>query len=214
MFSRRNTSIGTLLGAIVYGAIRCYGIYFNNIPPAPAQAYTPIVSPSAHLLPEPSTFYATYPGVIVDLNCPPGWVTYELHDTADIEIANLARNLYLIVLSEPKTDYAGTLRQYSDDTCAFFVEGMSQMHITEDHLIQIDGNPAIQRTLDGTFDRINFGYMHTCIETEGYFHQILAWTPASKFPQAKPVLQTIVMSFRETSAVTKKQPATDPQTAE
>ncbi|AUS24473.1 RDD family protein [Paenibacillus sp. P2(2022)] len=122
-----------------------------------------------------------------------------INEEADISIKNEFTDRYLIVLSEPKSDFDSsmTLQEYKG--------------IIEDHLVSeitdpelglasdrvVNGYPAIEFTLKGEVDGIPIMYNVTTIETPSHYHQVLAWTYASRYGRAQQELRKIRDSFRE-----------------
>lgn len=122
-----------------------------------------------------------------------------INEEADISIKNEFTDRYLIVLSEPKSDFDNsmTLQEYKG--------------IIEDHLVSeitdpelglasdrvVNGYPAIEFTLKGEVDGIPIMYNVTTIETPSHYHQVLAWTYASRYGRAQQELRKIRDSFRE-----------------
>ncbi len=121
-----------------------------------------------------------------------------INEEADISIKNEFTDRYLIVLSEPKSDFDSsmTLQEYKG--------------IIEDHLVSeitdpelglasdrvVNGYPAIEFTLKGEVDGIPIMYNVTTIETPSHYHQVLAWTYASRYGRAQQELRKIRDSFR------------------
>ncbi|WP_052132626.1 RDD family protein [Paenibacillus polymyxa] len=122
-----------------------------------------------------------------------------INEEADISIKNEFTDRYLIVLSEPKSDFDSSmnLQEYKG--------------IIEDHLVSeitdpelglasdrvVNGYPAIEFTLKGEVDGIPIMYNVTTIETPSHYHQVLAWTYASRYGRAQQELRKIRDSFRE-----------------
>ncbi|WP_338533107.1 RDD family protein [Paenibacillus peoriae] len=122
-----------------------------------------------------------------------------INEEADISIKNELTERYLIVLSEPKSDFDSsmTLQEYKGIIEEHLVSGItdSELGIASD--LVVNGYPAIEFTLKGEVDGTPIMYNVTTIETPSHYHQVLAWTYASRYSRAQQELRKIRDSFRE-----------------
>ncbi len=122
-----------------------------------------------------------------------------INEEADISIKNEFTDRYLIVLSEPKSDFDSsmTLQEYKGIIEDHLVSGITdpELGLTSDRMV--NGYPAIEFTLKGEVDGIPIMYNVTTIETPSHYHQVLAWTYASRYGRAQQELRKIRDSFRE-----------------
>lgn len=148
----------------------------------------------------------------VSINTPDSWSPQpDLNKEADLQVADPTSELYLIVLSEKKTDFdAGmTLQKHSDTTRNVFLQNTgiaSTAQVTGPTPLVINGKQAIQYTItanvtvknekneDVTYSVV---YWHTTVETETKFHQILAWTLSNFVATKSEELQQVIKSFQE-----------------
>lgn len=133
----------------------------------------------------------------VEIQCPEKWALIDLNDESDIEVGDNRNEDYVIVLSESKQDYAGTLEEHSADTRAMLVSGLTGVQQDGPTALTINGNKAIQYKITATIDRVNIVYLHTSIESATKFHQVLGWTYASRFSKSESTLQSVVKSLKE-----------------
>lgn len=136
----------------------------------------------------------------VTVNTPAGWSNYDSHDDGDLEIGNVSNDCYFLLLSENRSDYAGTLQEHSDDTRSMLLQGATNVTQTGPKQLTINGFPAIQYNISATVDRLNIVYLHTTIQTNEKYHQTLAWTSASGFTKHESELQAIIASLKDSSA--------------
>ena len=121
-----------------------------------------------------------------------------LNDVADLQIANTRKENYLIVISEPKSDFDNiSVEKYSEITRKFIVDSIQGPKLSEPQNLTINGNSALQYEITGSIDNINIIYFHTAVEGKENFHQVLAWTLPSKRSENEPVLKSIINSFQE-----------------
>ncbi|MEE4564623.1 RDD family protein [Paenibacillus polymyxa] len=122
-----------------------------------------------------------------------------INEEADISIKNEFTDRYLIVLSEPKSDFDNsmTLQEYKGIIEDHLVSGITdpELGLASDRMV--NGYPAIEFTLKGEVDGIPIMYNVTTIETPSHYHQVLAWTYASRYGRAQQELRKIRDSFRE-----------------
>lgn len=133
----------------------------------------------------------------VKIECPQDWIILDLNDDADIEVGTDDKELYVLVMSLPKIDYAGDRAQYSADTRGFLVEGTTNVSQADTGKTEINGNPAVQYKIQTTIDRTNYMYMHTIIETDEKYHQVLTWSYPSQFMKYEDLFNTITDSLVE-----------------
>jgi hypothetical protein len=125
----------------------------------------------------------------------------ELNAKANMQAANRLKELYIIVISEPKEDFEEmTLENHSELTRAGFMKSLKGAQITGPVSLTVNKNPAVQYEISGSSNNVKIVALHTTIESEKYYHQILAWTIKSRIEKNKPILQKVVQSFKEVSS--------------
>lgn len=141
------------------------------------------------------------------ISLPAGWKQDRaLHATAELAASNRAGEMYVLVLSENKSDFDEmSLEKNSEITRKGLLEGTKSPQTSEPRRLAINGSPALQYEIQAIVDNVHIGYLHTTVETAQNYHQILAWSLRSRFEKAKPVLQEVIASFRENASV----PASD-----
>ncbi|MGZ0039217.1 RDD family protein [Paenibacillus ottowii] len=122
-----------------------------------------------------------------------------INEEADISIKNEFTDRYLIVLSEPKSDFDSsmTLQEYKGIIEDHLVSGITDPELGTASDMVVNGYPAIEFTLKGEIDGNLAMYNVTTIETPSHYHQVLAWTYASRYSRAQQELRKIRDSFRE-----------------
>ncbi|ASR49548.1 RDD family protein [Paenibacillus kribbensis] len=122
-----------------------------------------------------------------------------MNEDADISIQNKISERYLIVLSEPKNDFDSsmTLQEYNQIIQDHIESGLTNPESGNASNIAVNGYPAIEFTLKGDVEDIPIMYDVTTIETPSHYHQVLAWTYASRYGRAQQELRRIRDSFRE-----------------
>lgn len=136
----------------------------------------------------------------------------ELHDEAIFKASNRLSELYVIVLTESKEDFADnvTLETYTTLTRDTMKGNLGSPEATEPVKTSVSGNPAMQYELRGTISNMKAAYINTTVETSEHYLQIIAWTLHSRFDKNQAALRQVVQSFREVAGA--RPPASTPPT--
>jgi hypothetical protein len=140
------------------------------------------------------------------IKIPQGWTEdKELHQKAELQASDRAREEYIIVLSESKEDFQQmTLEKHSETTRGSLLNSLTNPEVSGPTMLTINGSAAIQYEIRGTIQNMNIVYLHTTIETPENFHQVLAWTLKSRFEKNQTRLRDAINSFQEVVGVEKK----------
>lgn len=140
---------------------------------------------------------------VSQLSIPANWIVdNELKKDAELQVSDRAEEMYVIVLSESKTDFPAnvTLDNHAELTRGIVVGNLTSPQSTAPVKMTINGRQAVQNEIRGTMNSVNLVYLHTTVETPKYFHQIVAWTLPSRYDKNRPRLQEVIQSFKETGA--------------
>ncbi len=131
------------------------------------------------------------------ISIPASWSTLnDLNEMAEIQVGNLFKEAYTIILSENKMDFSDmTLQLHSDITRSLIQEGLENYQQSAPEQIKVNNYPAIRYQLSGTVDGTNVIYWHVTIETDDYYHQLLLWSLKSKFDGNKADFNSVINSF-------------------
>lgn len=122
----------------------------------------------------------------------------ELHPESDLEIYNPQKEKYFMALLESKEDFTdSSLQTYYDAVTEPFVSSLDTPNQGDVKEVTINGNKALQFTLEGTLDNINIAYLITVIETPTHYGQLMAWTTKSKWDEYKDEYTNLINSFKE-----------------
>ena len=126
------------------------------------------------------------------------WVKMpELNKEATLQVGYKRKEMYLIVLSEAKSDSQNlTLENHHQITRDRMLQKMKNASASEPVRLTIDGHPAMQDELSGTENGINVVFLHTTVDDGDHFQQILAWTLKSRWEQQNELLREITRTFR------------------
>ena len=144
----------------------------------------------------------------VEITLPSNWqMLSSLNENASLQAGNLLREEYLIVISEPKKDFDGSLTGYAKLTSSAILNSLEHGEISGAQELKINGMPAVRYTMSGRIDNLDVDYIHTSFEGSDYFHQVLGWTLKAKHDEAFPILLEAVSTFRESAETAADKPA-------
>lgn len=136
------------------------------------------------------------------LNLPPTWGPVDsLNPLANIKVGDREADVYLIVVSERKSDIQGdnhSLQKYSQYTRARLVETMSGVRQDGPWQTSVGQHPALRYEIYGKAqDGLNVTYLHTIVETPEYFHQVVGWGEKTGYAKHRGVIRQVADSLRE-----------------
>ncbi|HSE41536.1 MAG TPA: hypothetical protein VLH08_12315 [Acidobacteriota bacterium] len=132
----------------------------------------------------------------------------ELNAQANLQASNRLKELYIIVISESKEDFQEmTLERHSELTRTEFAKSLTTPEVSEAAFVTVNKNNGVQYQISGAINNVKIVAFHTTVETPKYFHQILAWTIKSRLEKNKPILQSVIESFKEDTSDRKSIPA-------
>ena len=121
----------------------------------------------------------------------------ELHKQASLQVGNKSKEVYLIVITDTKTDLDGfTLEKHHQQTRDRMLQTMKNASATETVSLTMDSYPALQDELTGTEKGTNVVFLHTTVDDGDHFQQILAWTLKSRWQKENQLLREVTRSFR------------------
>ena len=123
----------------------------------------------------------------------------QLHPTADIEASRRAADLYLIVLAESKAEIGNdfSLDDVSTLYRRSFVDGLGNVNQAPLDTPSVGEYTAIQYRVDATLDGTDVTALHTTLETNQHYYQIIAWTTATLYSSYAEELQSAINGFQE-----------------
>lgn len=134
----------------------------------------------------------------LSLDFPKSWRETDLNDIATIKMAAIAKEQYMIVIEETSVNFAENFTL--DDYTSIILGNTKQMLIdfeepSVNEVMIGDNLAAKQFELTGTLEnKIKVKYLVTCVENDGVFYQITAWSLQSTYDEAKPVFDDILKS--------------------
>jgi Domain of unknown function (DUF4190) len=120
----------------------------------------------------------------------------ELNEQASLRVGNKSKEMYLIVITEAKADLDDfTLEKHHQLTRDRMLRNMKNASATVPVPLTIDGHAALQDELSGTEDHTSVVFLHTTVDHDEHFQQILAWTLKSRWQRQNEQLREITRSF-------------------
>ena len=133
------------------------------------------------------------------LTVPPGCrENASLNDQAEIRAANLIDEVYVIVLTDAKTDFTDemSLDGFTTMTRETLSSNLKEAQATNPAPVTINGNSGRAYEVDGVVDNVKLTYHIATVETPNHYHQVITWTLQSRKNQNRATLQKIIDSFR------------------
>ena len=146
----------------------------------------------------PATMQSVSQAGCCQLDIPSDWQRERgLHAEAELQVSNQAERLYLVVLMDPKQgQHESSLRVQSAAYQAQFLDSLRQDPVvTTMPIQQINGYSAVQGKMDVWYGEVSVTYLHTTVETQRAYYQILAWTTRGQFSFYQQELEQIIQSF-------------------
>jgi uncharacterized protein DUF4190 len=120
----------------------------------------------------------------------------DLNKRASLQAAYKNKELYVIVISEPKSTVPDvTLQQHHQTTRDHMLKEMSNSSSTATVPVAIDGHPGLQDEISGTEKGAILTFLHTTVDDGDAFDQILAWTLKSRWLKHNSELREVTNSF-------------------
>ena len=135
------------------------------------------------------------------LTVPAGWrQNLLLNEQAEIKAGSPLQEMYVIVITEAKTDLTDdlTLDQYTKIVLDSMTSNLATPVSSPPVPITINGNDGRQYEIQGEAKNVKLAYIVTTIETDAHFHQVVTWTLRSRIDQNQLTLQQVAASFRAT----------------
>jgi hypothetical protein len=90
-----------------------------------------------------------------------------------------------------------TLQKHSDITGEILLKSVDSYQVGEPKYFKIKGNNAVEYEIFGVYGNTDISYLHTTVETDKNYHQILVYTSQSDFDRNKPEFKKVINSFQE-----------------
>ena len=126
------------------------------------------------------------------------WVkSSDLNQQAALQAACKSEEMYVIVIGDAKSSVPNiTLPQHHQLTREHMLQKMEDSSATQPVSVTIDGHPALQDEVSGTQSGTHLTFLHTTVDADDSFQQILAWTLKSRWQKHKDELRDVTNSFK------------------
>ena len=120
----------------------------------------------------------------------------DLNKQASLQAARPDRDDFLIVIGDPKNSVGEmTLQKHHQLTRDHMLHEMANSSGTDPISITIDGHSALQDELRGRGKGKDLVFLHTTIDEDESFQQIIAWTVRWRWPKENQELRDVTNSF-------------------
>lgn len=130
---------------------------------------------------------------------PASWgLRSDLNDAADLQMGNLRKEAYAVVLSEAKADFDDDigLEDFSETVREGVLESVSSGDSSTGEELSINGQRAIRYELTGSIDKIKIRYWLVAIDSPDHFHQLLMWSLPSQFAKNQADFELVMNSLK------------------
>ncbi|MDQ2086462.1 hypothetical protein RBH29_08475 [Herbivorax sp. ANBcel31] len=130
---------------------------------------------------------------------PSNWaVDIDLNEHASLEISNIFREKYLVVVHESKQELADVGLNMSFNEYSSLIAENMENYLTNGKSSKIETTDSkIRWEIKGTTEDIDITYILTTLDKGDSFYQIIAWTLTSEYKKFEKELTKISDSFTE-----------------
>lgn len=130
------------------------------------------------------------------IEVPGNWKSMpELNDDAQIAAGNAIRDVYAMIIPNPRSDYDGSFEEFDELVLEVLVSSLEKSHASPVENLTIQGHSARRRRVEGTIEKTRVVYYLVTLETKDTYYQIMAWTMPSRELTMKPMLDEVINSF-------------------
>jgi hypothetical protein len=137
---------------------------------------------------------------------PLDWEQVDLHAAgAQLQAANSAKHMYLVVSSTRRADTAGTLEDYASGDLQTTTRRSLDATISEPRQFRIDAGECIQYQIHASLPKsqIRVAYLLTFMQTQHHYLKIAGWTTESRFQTSVAELSRVTDNVEEARVVSK-----------
>lgn len=141
----------------------------------------------------------------------------DLHEDASLQYQNIFKDVYVLVIDEPKTalhdildefDYEETYSNDLDGYTQLILDGVIQNlnnpHQTDVVETTVNGLPARLTTLEGVIENMPIFYVYGLYESQESYYQVIVWTSVEKKSQYKPKMEAVLQTLNDITPGRKK----------
>jgi len=147
------------------------------------------------------------------VTCPASWsIRKDLNDQADFQAGNLFREAYMIILTEPASEFPRGvgLSDFADLIEANLAANIKNAKISPHLETQVNGMDAIHFTMRGKVEGTDVIYWIHAIKSPDDYHQVLQWSLASRFQSNRDDFRSAIHSFRTIGRSPQRAGVNDP----
>jgi hypothetical protein len=139
------------------------------------------------------------------MKLPEGWtVVKDLNEHADLQAGDERREVFAVVLTEPKEDFAAdfTYRDFARKRLETFQAALEDVGNKKGPTdVTVSGRPAVQSEFSAiaTDERVRLYYIHTSVDGKSAFHQLMTWSLFSARAASRDTLEEAIRGFTDLS---------------
>lgn len=137
-------------------------------------------------------------------------ITHNLNDEASLQYQDIIKELYVIVIDEPKSEfnealevfmlkdaYTQDLEGYTSLVMDIFTQGVNIYESSEPQMTTINGLDAVLLSFEGNSDNVDVFFKFGIIEGADTYYQIMTWTLLNKKDRFREQMSEMIMTFKE-----------------
>lgn len=121
-----------------------------------------------------------------------------LHPSADMQAYHPGQDMFLLVLAEPVSAVpSGNLEDQASRYLDLMESGLDRV-LSDRRRTQVDrvsNFPAVQHEIQGEVLTRSVAYLHTTIQMDERYYQVVVWTPESRFIANAADMRAVVQGF-------------------
>ena len=124
--------------------------------------------------------------------------SYFGNDNAAFQFTSEKDGYSMMVIDDSKEKIASFGLDYDLDTyMKIATRSLDSAGLYVNAKIEVNGQQALQATVQGKRDGVATTFILTCVETPTFYYQLVCWSAADKFEANKPKLEALINSFKE-----------------
>jgi hypothetical protein len=128
------------------------------------------------------------------MTLPDGW-REEQEDGSEFSASRGEEDMFVTVLSEPKSEFDFGFEEYAGKVVDVLVENVDGEIISGPTPVTANGWSGLQYEVSGTSEGVEIIYLDTVVDGERDFHQVASFTLASSYGENKPAMLELLGGF-------------------
>ncbi len=133
------------------------------------------------------------------ISVPNSWQELDdLNDQADLQVGNDFGNIYAMVITEDKSNFA-SFDEYAELVYSGFIRRIKSPEVEGPVDLRINDCIALQYKILGTLGSMKITMFYILIKADKNYHQFIVWTPSVRFKSHESTFEHVIASFQDIS---------------